>query len=58
MQALLSAEGLDPIKDASYSELAVGKRERVARQSNSARLYAVGSTQSFRVFPALQLATK
>lgn len=31
---VLSAEGLDRIKDAIFTELTVGKRERVARQSN------------------------
>ena len=31
---VLSVEGLDRIKDAILTELTVGKRERVARQSN------------------------
>ncbi len=31
---VLSVEGLDRIKDAIFTELTVGKRERVARQSN------------------------
>lgn len=31
---VLSAEGLGRIKDAIFTELTVGKRERVARQSN------------------------
>ncbi|MBR2174979.1 hypothetical protein [Sphingopyxis sp.] len=31
---VLSTEGLDRIKDAIFTELTVGKRERVARQSN------------------------
>jgi hypothetical protein len=31
---VLSVEGLDRIKEAIFTELTVGKRERVARQSN------------------------